>query len=79
MTRLSTLVLRHRRVVVLCWLAVTAAGLAVAAVAPPWSASSRSPRPAPRLEGVGGQVGQLHALEAGPQRLDRVQLGGVAG
>jgi hypothetical protein len=31
------------------------------------------------LEGVAGQVGQLHALEAGPQRLDRVEVGCVAG
>ena len=31
------------------------------------------------LQGVAGQVGQLHPLEAGPQRLDRVQLGGVGG
>ena len=31
------------------------------------------------LEGVAGQVGQLHALEVGPQRLDRVQVGGGIG
>jgi hypothetical protein len=30
------------------------------------------------LEGVTGEVGQLHAFEAGPQRLDRVELGRVA-
>ena len=30
-------------------------------------------------EGVAGQVGQLHPLEAGPQRLHRVQLGRVGG
>ena len=29
-------------------------------------------------EGAGGQVGQLGALEVGPQALDRVQLGGLA-
>jgi hypothetical protein len=27
------------------------------------------------VEGVTGQVGQLHALEVGPQRLDRVEVG----
>jgi hypothetical protein len=27
------------------------------------------------LQGVTGQVGQLHPLEAGPQALHRVQLG----
>jgi hypothetical protein len=26
------------------------------------------------VEGVAGEVGQLHPLEVGPQRLDRVQL-----
>jgi hypothetical protein len=26
------------------------------------------------VEGVAGEVGQLRALEVGPQRLDRVQL-----
>src|SRR5215208_1779248 len=31
------------------------------------------------VEGVAGQVGQLHAFEVGPQRLDRVEVGGVAG
>jgi hypothetical protein len=31
------------------------------------------------IEGVAGQVGQLHLFEAGPQRLKRVQLGGVGG
>jgi hypothetical protein len=30
-------------------------------------------------EALAGQVGQLHALEVGPQRLDRVALGRVAG
>jgi hypothetical protein len=30
------------------------------------------------LEGVAGQVGQLHYLEASPQALHRIQLGGVA-
>ena len=29
--------------------------------------------------GVGGAVGQLGALEVGPQVLDRVELGGVGG
>ena len=31
------------------------------------------------LQGVTGQIGQLHPLGAGPQRLDRVQLGRLAG
>ena len=31
------------------------------------------------LEGVAGQVGQLHPLEVGPQRLDGVEVGRVAG
>ncbi len=30
-------------------------------------------------EGVAGQGGQLHPLEAGPQRLDRVEVGRVGG
>jgi len=30
-------------------------------------------------EGVAGQVGQFHALEVGPQRLDRVQFGRMTG
>jgi hypothetical protein len=31
------------------------------------------------VEGVAGEVGQFHPLEAGPQRLDRVELRGVGG
>jgi hypothetical protein len=31
------------------------------------------------VEGVTSEVGQLHPFEVGPQRLDRVQLGGVGG
>ncbi len=31
------------------------------------------------VEGVAGEVGQLHALEVGPQRLDLVEVGGVGG
>ena len=31
------------------------------------------------VEGVAGEVGQFHALEVGPQRLDRVEVGGVGG
>jgi hypothetical protein len=31
------------------------------------------------VEGVAGEVGQLHPLEVGPQRLDRVQVRGVGG
>ena len=31
------------------------------------------------FEGVAGQVGQLHPLETGPQALDRIQFGRIAG
>jgi hypothetical protein len=31
------------------------------------------------VEALAGQVGQLHALEAGPQSLDWVEVGGIAG
>jgi hypothetical protein len=31
------------------------------------------------VEGIAGEVGQLHPVEVGLQRLDRVEFGGVAG